>query len=1829
MRKFLVPLILFVVVAGNAQTNSQVSRIQAREAEWKNYTLPKANFTRKMNSEKNFIYRIPTDWTPIGDLDFIGPNNANFKILVDKIPEGYPLDEYFGALLQAVKDMSGAAETVLSRKVELQDVEAREMLLQFTDAEGTSIRSTSWVTIRGPQALMFNLKVPATHSAEIEPFFKAIVQSIIFVSSDDNLSFEPLRSFVFKKPVNGPINELESIVTSLSETTTEREAAINRLAALYSATPDVAIDLLLDRRPLIRAGAAQAIARSKNSALTPFLWKLLDDPEPLVSEAAARSVAASTDVVPRLLERSMSGFRTEIFARVWPFVTREKRNEVLEIIFKEPAVKRSPPPVVNPSKSRVSVTVAELIPVQPGKPIPTPESTFALARDPNVQLGALMLLLSIPPDEYKLPLARLTASNYNPLIAVGLQVAYARSEVLPLAPLLKLVLSSDEQVSTLAALNLVLAATVADIPQIEALISKDGSRKALDEELKLAVKQIKFRNELAGKSEAETQQLITRALTDASLANFAWRFHCEVTASGCTPNTAGPKRDLAIKPFAENLFPKKVVHYTAIPHPRQAVQNFYETLHGLQLNTPRAQSNLLLMMGNIRQFLGREISAPLEAETLIEYTGIDPDSPIALGSWTAPNALDSTVLAKRHAIVLRVKDRTRFERLIEKFQRGAGGVPAVTTGVAIGTRAIAAAPAVLPFLAQAIATPRSPTKPAGTLLVHSFISDKEWNGLRLRTIEHTWLNGSWRLETASTHLAYIGDTVILAPDIATIRDLLTNAAGTERQFLADNPEFKQAIDSGGDIVYFSDLKAVFASTGGTNGKPLSKIDERGALKFSSSAWENRHQLAFDESDWSRSFISFQPKELTAPRDLLPASTIVYYLMKLDLPLLSSSESIPALLSQSETDGLKNALALDLKNDVLPELGPECGIVALDLPGPDFEGGTWAAFCKLKSEKLADALKAGKLFRNVGPVPHVAEVKIDSTSYFFAVRNGFLVVSNALKGIAALGHNTNLAGTRDYSRAVEKAPNSIVAFGGYNLEAAITAAGRPEAENPAAQFAEIIISVASAFHSQNFYATATAGSVDAHSSVAMDREGRYAVADFSYLPTNAQITYAVIEPRGVQITDQSRVSNLVLRVKAKAPGPIDHIRDDIKTAEQVVEQKSTTELLVTVAARRPGAEKTIELPVKDAELAQFLKPTAEFPSDKKEVIDRAREIAGSDRDAWSVARKLGEWTHKNLQWKMVQRADAVQTLATREADCSEFSALFIAMARSLGLPARMVSGIAYTGSAFGGHAWVEVWVGRWIELDPTWGTDFVDATHIRNATNALIWTAALNQIELEVLETKRTTAEFQKTPRALAEHLVRSILARDQSDIEASLDIAVLTDHHMGAGAWAGLSEKEREQMWSAYRRLLNETLSYSNSEFGQVRLRLIHVEEKGDTAEAICIWEPIEVLLKVRLLRRNDVWHLVDFVQADNGYAVFTETMRATISAIEKVRKGEAPPPTVISDFARLLTLVDDESEQAVPVANELLKSKPKDQGLRFMKALALLQSEKPEEGVSLLTELSNENHVPAIFRLASEFADSEEEADQKKSLELYERYTKLEPYDPRGFREVGHAHDPAKTPAEAEAAYRKALALDAGEPYNYINLITLYLKTNRLAEVRPLLVASDKQIAADDDLFGELVQQLVFIDELKRAEQLAANEPARMKTSMRANLDLGHGMVGEARYVEAERLFNTAAQIDPKSTSPHIALAGLYRKQSRWQAALKAADHAIALDPKESEAYYQRACALARMRKLKEAMTALTKSIELDEEQTMYIGEEEDLKPLASLPEFKKLLPPPEKPQP
>jgi Flp pilus assembly protein TadD len=1841
MRKFLVPLLVLLLCWGSLSTaKAQVTDLQAREAEWKSYALPKTNFKRQANTEKTVVFRVPADWKQDGPFQFIGPHTSRLEIVVQKVPEGYPLDDYFAALLQSVKDLTGRAESILTRKTQLQDVEARELFLESTDPEGELIRSTSWVTIQGPAALVFNLQTPVAHAAEVEPFFKAVVQSVMFVGYGYD-SHEELRNSIVKTDATGPIDQVESIVETLNDATAEREAAVNRLTALFSSTPDVALDLLLDRRPLVRVATVQAIARSNNAALAKTLWKFVGDWEPLVTEAAARTLATSPDIVPQILEHSMSGFNTQMIARVWPFLPKEKRNELLQLIFKEPAIYRPDPPPGKPgSKPKVTATIVDLSPAKNGKEL-IAKFPSTPSRDPNVQLGALALLTGVPREDFKLPLSQLMAAKYDPLVAVGLQVALWRSETLPMTQLLSLVSSSDKQVSTLAVQNLALSAGAADSPRVEALISKDGSKKALDDELRLTLRKINFRQQLGNAKTAEERiKIVNEALSsaDAALAQFAWLYHCESPTEGCTPNPAALKHDIAIKSFAENLFPKRVKHYTAIPNPRQAVQRLYDSLNGLQMDSPRDQSNLVMMMIHVRRLFGAVLAAPYQADSLIDYTGIDPDSPIAMGAWTAANADDSNPLAQRRAIVLRVKDRARFERIIEKVQSLTGSFTNITDSASVGVRMVPALPAILPISAQLAFAPDSsrPAKSATRqLLQYNIIADKEWNGLRIRTIEHTWLNSTWTIEGATTHIAYLGDVAIIAPDLATIRDLLATANGPNDRQLADNPEFRQTVNNRNetqdDVVYFSDLKAVFAEAGGKEKNKSAKANERGALRFSGSSWDNSHQFVFAESEWSKPLLPFQAKELTAPRELLPASTIAYFLTKADLPALWETSS-KDIFSSLEIAAIPSFWALDFKKDVLPELGPECGLVMLDPPtSSEFSSATFAAFCKLKSNKLAEALKTGKLFTNVGPTADVAEVKFGEDQVFFATRNGFLVVSNNARGLTLLDGKTSLATARDYSRSVEKVPAGVVAFGGYNLEAAIAAVKKVAIEGPQKDLASFLLSVTSAFHSQNFYATTSDGAINAQSSVAMDREGRYPIADFTNLRRGTDITFAIVEPTGRPITNQNHITNLVLRLRGKAPGPIDSIKDDIKTADQVVELKSPTELVVSVSARRTAPDKSIQLPVKDPALAEYLKATPEFAADKKEVMDQARQIAGKDRDAWSVARKLADWTHKNLEWKLVVSADPVLTLATREADCSEFSALFVGMARSLGLPARTVSGLAYNSSSFGGHAWVEVWVGKWVELDPTWGTSFVDATHIRSAGDSLLTSAGLNLLELEVLEAKRTAADFQKTPRALAEHLAKAIPATDKPEIEAATDVALLTDVYMGAGSWSKLSESEREQMWSAYRRLFTGIITqYQKSDETSRRIRILHVEEKGDTAEAIGLAEPIEALLRFRFVRRNDAWYFVELTEVDSAFDFAGEVFKPAVSAIEKTRAGEKAPSIIMTDFGKVSLLLNMDASKALRVVEETLKTNPNDRGLRYLKASALLDDSKTEEGMKLLSELADENYGPALY-LLPDYLDSDEEKDLQKTVELYQRYTKVEPHDPRGFRELGHAYVDLERFAEAETAYSKALELDPGDVYNYRNLIELLVLHDRVAEVRPLLLTGEKH-QEEGDLFALIFQDLTNSEAVQALAKFAASEPTRMKTNMRANYSLGIAYMNEDRFVEAERLLQTAAQLDKKSSDPHVSLAVLYRKQSRWPAALKAANYAITLNGEDSEAYYQKACILARLGRIKEAMTALTKSVELNDAQVYYIEDEEDLKPLAALPEFKKLIPAPEpseKPEP
>jgi len=164
-----------------------------------------------------------------------------------------------------------------------------------------------------------------------------------------------------------------------------------------------------------------------------------------------------------------------------------------------------------------------------------------------------------------------------------------------------------------------------------------------------------------------------------------------------------------------------------------------------------------------------------------------------------------------------------------------------------------------------------------------------------------------------------------------------------------------------------------------------------------------------------------------------------------------------------------------------------------------------------------------------------------------------------------------------------------------------------------------------------------------------------------------------------------------------------------TDEQRVQRRGAT-LRVDVAAARGD---TREPPV-----AADRGANAWLQSDAPELRSLAHDAAGNAQGDAARMQALetfvrGYIRDKNLS---VGYASALEVVKTREGDCTEHAVLLAALGRALGIPTRVVDGLAYTGRfgtaerVFVPHAWVQAWVdGHWRSYDAA--LNGFDAGHI--------------------------------------------------------------------------------------------------------------------------------------------------------------------------------------------------------------------------------------------------------------------------------------------------------------------------------------------------------------------------------------------------------------------------------------------------------------------------------------------------------------------------------------
>jgi hypothetical protein len=211
--------------------------------------------------------------------------------------------------------------------------------------------------------------------------------------------------------------------------------------------------------------------------------------------------------------------------------------------------------------------------------------------------------------------------------------------------------------------------------------------------------------------------------------------------------------------------------------------------------------------------------------------------------------------------------------------------------------------------------------------------------------------------------------------------------------------------------------------------------------------------------------------------------------------------------------------------------------------------------------------------------------------------------------------------------------------------------------------------------------------------------------------------ALVPARGQRIDDPRNVVRLRVRIEGLAGlDPADMQGAGQSRTDETLEVRDPREL-------RPGPA--------PADLARYLAPESFLESDAPEIRAEAEQATAGAATPRLEAERLVRHVHAIVEKRpTVSLPSAREVLKTRVGDCNEHTALYVAMARALGLPARIATGLVYLRGAFYYHAWPEVYVaesprrGLWLPVDPTLNQFPADATHLRLARGGLERQAAI-------------------------------------------------------------------------------------------------------------------------------------------------------------------------------------------------------------------------------------------------------------------------------------------------------------------------------------------------------------------------------------------------------------------------------------------------------------------------------------------------------------------------
>ncbi len=150
-----------------------------------------------------------------------------------------------------------------------------------------------------------------------------------------------------------------------------------------------------------------------------------------------------------------------------------------------------------------------------------------------------------------------------------------------------------------------------------------------------------------------------------------------------------------------------------------------------------------------------------------------------------------------------------------------------------------------------------------------------------------------------------------------------------------------------------------------------------------------------------------------------------------------------------------------------------------------------------------------------------------------------------------------------------------------------------------------------------------------------------------------------------------------------------------------------------AISKTSLPKTYSIP---DDVKAYMEPSENVQSDDPRIKELAESIVRDATDDFDRISRLAVWVSDYLTYDLDysdQNYDALWVLDSKRGVCAEYTTLYMALARSVGIPTRFVSAWAYGKYGWERHAYAESYIGKWVPVDVLWmEIGYIDATHIR-------------------------------------------------------------------------------------------------------------------------------------------------------------------------------------------------------------------------------------------------------------------------------------------------------------------------------------------------------------------------------------------------------------------------------------------------------------------------------------------------------------------------------------